>query len=513
MTKEAIPVSIPCNICGSTEFAPGPSGRLSPTQRLPSCASCHSLERHRAVRAAFDALPSSLFQGTRCLQFSPDPALDRAKFGEIMVSIWGGENSLDMQDIALPDASFDWIYSSHVVNHIPNTAVALREMLRVVGKGCIVFNVGGTAVNYVTRDSEQYCGPDRQFRVYGMQYAHEIQSALPEVAVLEIVALDPCSLMLDSVYFASLDQERLQQMAAAAANHNVHTHVFPALKLKAAAAPISRGAQNAWAALRDEITALRDELGSADFWVRDDDATQPSQRLIDLIELCGTEEIPLAMAVIPLPMTLNLVELISRHSHVTPIQHGFDHQNRETNAEKPKSEFPDDRALNDAVRSIQLGWHVMNEAFGTRVLPVFCPPWGTLATAVRDRLPDLGFTGLSASRIAREIHRRGKEPAALTHASAHVAVNKRTRVDSPPLDEQRILETLATTISEIRKDRSNEPVGIMTHHWGVDGEVRDFLRRLFQATRAAGATWRSADTLFMTNAKPDAQGVELSNAS
>lgn len=446
-----------------------------------------------------DALPRYWFEGTRCLQFSPDPALDRTLFREFMVSVWGGENSLDMQAIALPDASYDFIYSSHVINHIPDTAAALREMLRVVGSGVIVLNVGGTAFSYLTRDSEQYCGPDRQFKVYGTEYAHELQRALPEVAVLEVVALDPCCLMLDSVYLASEDEARLREMAQAAAGRNVHVQVYPALSPKAVAErkrrPVHR--DDPWGSLRSEIEALKEETGNVTFWVRDDDGTVPSDRLIELIELCKREAVPLCMAVIPLPMTLDLVDLICSHPHVTPIQHGFDHNNRETVPDKPKSEFPSDRSSFEALRSIQLGWHVMNEAFGKRALPVFCPPWGTIAPKVRDGLPGLGFAGFSASRVAGEMHRRGNDPASLKHASAHVAVNKAKRDGSPPLGEQRILEVLAATVRAIRLDGSREPIGIMTHHWGVDEEVRDFLKRLFDTTRGAGANWQTAEELFM----------------
>jgi len=79
-TAAGVPIVVPCNICGSTEFVSGPSGRLSMSQRLPLCAKCGGLARHRAVRTVFDALPDDLFRGTMCLQFSPDPALDPARF-------------------------------------------------------------------------------------------------------------------------------------------------------------------------------------------------------------------------------------------------------------------------------------------------------------------------------------------------------------------------------------------------------------------------------------------------
>jgi hypothetical protein len=251
--------------------------------------------------------------------------------------------------------------------------------------------------------------------------------------------------------------------------------------------------------------------------MRDDDATTAEPRLIELVNLCEQEAIPLTLAVIPLPMTLDLVGLISERPHITPIQHGFDHQNREVLVNQPKSEFPAARLSVEALRSIQLGWYILTEAFGERALPVFCPPWGTIAPKFRDRLQDLGFTGYSGSRIASEIHRRGTTPAGLSLAGAHVAINRPRGQRAATLPEERILETLTLAVRAIRLDGSDEPVGIMTHHWGVDESVRHFLKRLFDATRSAGATWVGAKQLFPTrtvsNGPPLSASMDLGSAS
>jgi hypothetical protein len=517
MTRETIPVVAPCNICGGTEFGFGPASRLSATKRPPLCVQCRSLERHRVVRAAFDAFPDELLRGTRCLQFSPDPALDPARFGEILVSIWGGENSLDMQAIALPDASFQWIYSSHVINHVPDAAAALRDMLRVVGQGCIVLNVGGSVFNYATLPSDKVFGADRQFKLYGTLYADDIQAVLPQVAVLELVAVDPCSVSIDSIYFASLDEQKLTAMAEAATAHNVHARVFPAQRLASTSTSTSRmPSLDPWDALQREIEEWKASGAAAAFWVRDDDATTPEPRLVELIELCEREAVPLALAIIPLPVTLELIELVSRHQHLVPIQHGFDHLNREPSADKVKSEFPAERGMVEVLRSIQLGRYILTDAFGERALPVFCPPWGMMAECFRERLPALGFTGYSGSRVASEIHRQGSAPAGLRLASAHAAVNRARPSGGRGLAEQQILETLTAVVQTIRLDRSNEPVGIMTHHWGVDESVRHFLKRLFDTTRAAGATWVSAKELFaprpLSSVHTPAVGNELASA-
>jgi hypothetical protein len=464
---------------------------------MPFCTRCRSLERHRVVRAVFDALPNDLLKGTRVLQFSPDPALDRERFGQFLVSVWGGENALDMQAIALPDASYDWVYSSHVMNHVPDDAAALREMLRVVGAGCIVLNVGGTVFRYDTIPSEDFMGQDRQYKVYGTMYADDVQQVLPETGVLEVVAIDPCSVSLDTVYFVSRDVVKLERMAKLFVERNIHARIFPPKVVDDVGLARARSSarQDPWRELEQELQLWRDSGAKPNFWIRDDDATTPHPQLIELADLCESEKVPLTLAIIPLPLTLELVDLVLGRPHLTPIQHGFDHVNRQTASDVAKSEFPDGRNPVEAIRSIQLGSYVMKEAFGERALPVFCPPWGTMAPALRDGLRNLDFIGFSGSRTGRELHRRSVIPAAgLRLASAHVAINRPRPGD--PLGEADILATLASLVRALRLEKSDEPIGIMTHHWGVDGHVRDFLKQLFNVTRSAGAVWRDPRAIF-----------------
>lgn len=191
------------------------------------CKTCKSLERHRITRRVFDQVRAYL-EGKRCLQFSPDPAVDRRWFSELTTSVWEGENSLDMQAIALPTGRYDWIYSSHVLNSVPDQAAALREMLRVVGdRGIVVLCVGGTVFNYKTRPSGKSFGRDHQFVLYGTEFADDIQAVLPEVSVVEFVAVDPCTTSLDSIYFYSRAEQPLREMAKLAAADNIHVRVFP----------------------------------------------------------------------------------------------------------------------------------------------------------------------------------------------------------------------------------------------------------------------------------------------
>ncbi len=93
-------VQASCNICGNNSFGRGPGGRLSSSGLPPRCDSCGSLERHRVVRSCFAQLREALdLSEMRALQFSKDPSVDPTWFAEREMSIFGGENSLDIQNI------------------------------------------------------------------------------------------------------------------------------------------------------------------------------------------------------------------------------------------------------------------------------------------------------------------------------------------------------------------------------------------------------------------------------
>src|SRR3954452_11848979 len=97
------PNSPTCNICGGGVFAPGPAGRASVNGKAPRCLGCESLERHRLNRLLCQALPIGALAWRRALQFSPDMALAPAWFRSFEVSVYGRENSLDLQRIDRPD--------------------------------------------------------------------------------------------------------------------------------------------------------------------------------------------------------------------------------------------------------------------------------------------------------------------------------------------------------------------------------------------------------------------------
>lgn len=126
-------------------FLPGgPGGR--PNAKCPVCG---SLERHRAAWVYLREQATWL-QGddgpVRLLHVAPEAPLER-RFRELGHVNYTSSDlepgramvTMDLTNIAAPDAQYDVIWCSHVLEHIPDDTAAMREMHRIVRPGGVVY--------------------------------------------------------------------------------------------------------------------------------------------------------------------------------------------------------------------------------------------------------------------------------------------------------------------------------------------------------------------------------------
>lgn len=101
---------------------------------------CGSVERHRLTWQYIKKM-TDLFDGDsiRMLHVAPETFFEvplRAKLGDgyLTADLFNPRAmvKMDITDIQYPDESFDVIYCSHVLEHVPDDLRAMREFLRVL---------------------------------------------------------------------------------------------------------------------------------------------------------------------------------------------------------------------------------------------------------------------------------------------------------------------------------------------------------------------------------------------
>ncbi len=169
-----------CPVCekGTRKFRPFGSVAGGARRDDAMCPWCGSLERHRLAIIYFRE-KTNLFDGApkRLLHVAPEnkiEALFRDAVGDGYLS---GDlmddrvmEKLDITDIHHPDDSFDVIYCSHVLEHVPDDRLAIREFYRVLKPGgWAMLNVPVTADK--TFEDPTIEDPAERERLFG-QYDH-----------------------------------------------------------------------------------------------------------------------------------------------------------------------------------------------------------------------------------------------------------------------------------------------------------------------------------------------------
>jgi SAM-dependent methyltransferase len=130
-----------CPLCEATARRFRPFGGGTIRRANARCPHCGSLERHRLIwlylRNETDLLTGP--EPKRMLHVAPEPALRRRLIGEPLIDYLSADLDpgladvqMDITAIEFPAESFDVIYCSHVFEHVPDDARAMRELCRVL---------------------------------------------------------------------------------------------------------------------------------------------------------------------------------------------------------------------------------------------------------------------------------------------------------------------------------------------------------------------------------------------
>lgn len=256
-----------------------------------------------------------------------------------------------------------------------------------------------------------------------------------------------------------------------------------------------------WDDLTDELAAWAAAGRVPDFWLRDDDAQEPSPALDRLLGITGTAGVPLALAVIPAGAGEALAKRLEKAPWANVLQHGYAHRNH-AGADDKKCELGAARPAEHVIAEIAVGRQSLETLFGALASPVLVPPWNRIAPHLVAMLPEIGFAGLSRFGPRR----RAQAVSGLAQINTHVDIID-WRGSRGFVGEEAALGAIVEHLAARRGGLADtdEPTGILTHHRDHDGACWAFLATLL--TRLAGqAAWRSAQALFGVRIAAPADG-------
>ena len=127
-----------CPICGYS----GPFKDINPPtglRRHAQCPKCNALERHRIQYLVVTALLNGMNTSElKMLHFAPEPFFtvffsDRFGLYETAdLNMPGVDHHVDMQELPFEDQTYDFVFASHVLEHIPDDKKAISEIRRIL---------------------------------------------------------------------------------------------------------------------------------------------------------------------------------------------------------------------------------------------------------------------------------------------------------------------------------------------------------------------------------------------
>lgn len=251
--------------------------------------------------------------------------------------------------------------------------------------------------------------------------------------------------------------------------------------------------RQAWQWLGRELDRWSQAGMRAQFWWRDDDASDSSNALDRLLRLAQERQVPLALAVIPARLQAGLIDSLENQSLVTVLQHGYAHQNHAAQGQR-KLELGGDLHSDQIASELRLGRQTLAREFGDRFVAALVPPWNRIDDTVIEALPELGFSGISTMKPRRAAH-----PASgLLQVNAHMdPIN--WRHDSGFLG---VYPAIAILVQHLIARRSgyrdiDEPSGILSHHLVQNDATWRFLDDLLQFLNAhTAAEFVAADSIW-----------------
>ncbi len=207
---------VECPLCGARYRRFMPYGYVT-TRKNALCPRCLALERHRLLWLWLTRETDLLQTAPKILHIAPEVCLSK-KFEKVFppdnyitadLESPLAKVKMDVQEIPFPGGTFDIIFCNHVLEHVADDRLAMREMHRVMkpgGWGVMLSPVDETRADTFEDDTvtdpaerTRIFGQYDHRRIYGRDYADRLRAAGWNVEEID--------------YFASLSPEEQRHYA------------------------------------------------------------------------------------------------------------------------------------------------------------------------------------------------------------------------------------------------------------------------------------------------------------
>ena len=256
-----------------------------------------------------------------------------------------------------------------------------------------------------------------------------------------------------------------------------------------------------WRPVDDALSQAADLGRTISFWWRDDDAVAFTHSLDSLLALRSTYSLPLALATIPAKMERSLIDCLQvAPQAVRLLVHGWQHENHALPPAK-KTEFGIERPLPSLMNDARQGIDRIHETIGPSdkdlLVETFVPPWNRIADSLVPQLPALGYKGLSTYK-----NRSTRSPVpGLVQVNCHIdPIDWKAGKSLIPIDA--LVTHIAACIQDRIDNKSDEPIGFLTHHLIHDEAVWAFCEALIerltieQPERIGVVLWPRIEAIF-----------------
>jgi SAM-dependent methyltransferase len=160
-----------------------------------------------------EQLPIGALSWRRGLQFSPDPAIKPSWFCSYEITVFGSDNTIDIQKIARDDGAYDFISLNHVIEFVPDARASFSELIRVLSPGGIV-QIGFSTLSSrdISTDWELPQGVHGYYHLFGTDFTDYFELEKKGVAALAIAQQDPVTGQEEWFHFFSKSTDALSRL-------------------------------------------------------------------------------------------------------------------------------------------------------------------------------------------------------------------------------------------------------------------------------------------------------------